>query len=84
MTFPKPPEPPSWYWRMSLKNRQRYCKWFNDRWWAVYFFWNKWMNRQGFRMMRERVSFWWFCIRLDFCEWMQDLKKRLDKRKNKK
>lgn len=39
MRFPKPRyTPPAWYWRLPLKWRQRYCRWYIHKWEALYLF----------------------------------------------
>lgn len=67
MPFPKPPyTPPAWYWRLPLKWRQRYCRWYIHKWEALYAFFTNVLTR---KTLLERipavVRYTWYCWHMD-------------------
>lgn len=67
MNVPKPHNtPPAWYWRLPLKWRQRYCRWFVWKWEAVRRFCVNILSRETlFRRIPNAVAFTRFCWAAD-------------------
>lgn len=67
MYFPTPyRDPPQWYWKMPLRWRQRYCRWFVWKWEAAYWFFTNILScRFMFGALPRIVRFSWFCRRMD-------------------
>ena len=67
MRFPRPPyTPPSWYWRLPLKWRQRYCRWYIHRWESLYRFCTNILSCQFlFGAVPGMIRFSAYCLRCD-------------------
>ena len=69
MRFPKCPKPPKWYWRLPIRWRQLYCRWFVWKWDAVHSVCTRILTREWFRdHFMEALSFSWYLLREDLAE----------------
>jgi len=70
MRFPKPPKPPKFYWNLSLKNRQRFCRYVVNPWWKIHWFFSKTLTKRGIEMLVARFLFWQYCRRGDLVDFI--------------
>lgn len=74
MRFPKPRVPRN-YFKWSLRNRQRFCKWIWNHWWKIKEFFEKRLTRKG-------LSDWWEATKFNFEVWRLIRKDKREWRKN--